>query len=143
MSEHDRLASALETGDLANVREIVSNHPGIVNAPEWTPPPLHCCVLWNQPAAATLLLDHGADIELEDPDRQTTPLRYAIVYAKPEMIRLLLSRGANAGPRGESGGSAYQLAVDAANGSLEEYEELPTREEYAGIVRLLEELGHG
>lgn len=33
-----------------------------------------------------LLLDQGADIEIRDPDRNTMPIRYAIVFCQPDMI---------------------------------------------------------
>jgi ankyrin repeat protein len=55
---------------------------------------------------AEILLDNGADIELRDPDRNTTPLRYAIVYCQRDMIPLLISRGANTGAITDNGTTA-------------------------------------
>jgi ankyrin repeat protein len=140
MSEHDDLANAIESGDGPSVERILKQHPELVNSPDWVPPPLHCAVLWNQPKIASILLDCGADIELPDPDRQTTPLRYAIVFCKKDLIPLLLSRGANAGPIIENGTSALQLAVDAANGEFEEFDDMPSRTDYVEIVALLKEV---
>ncbi len=141
MSEHNELATAIESGDAEKVERLLVKHPDLVNSPEWTPPPLHCAVLWNQPGIAEVLLENGADIEIRDPDRDTTPLRYAIVYCQKEMIPLLLSRGANAGVIKENGTTAMQLAVEAANGGFEEYDELPSRAEYSEVVDLLKQLG--
>lgn len=90
---HTSLSDAIECGDLATVERLIRQHPILVNSLEWTPPPLHCAILWNQLSVAELLLDSGADLELADPDRQTTPLRYAIMYCKTELIPMLLSRG--------------------------------------------------
>ena len=136
-SDHTALSDAIESGDHAAVELLIERFPELVNHPAWTPPPIHCAVLWNQPKIAELLLDNGADIEMLDPDRQTTPLRYAILYAKTDVIPLLLSRGANVGPVVDNGVSALQLAEDAAHGAYEEYDDLPRREEFEAVVALL------
>ena len=137
----DQLSDAIESGDVATVRQIVSEHPAVVNSPEWTPPPLHCAVLWNQPRVAELLLQFGADIEMRDPDRKTTPLRYAILYNKPELIRLLVERGANTGVLPGADTTAMELAQAAAAGQYEAYDDLPGKAAYCNVVKLLEELG--
>lgn len=141
MSKHDDLSDAIEAGNGPTVEKLLQKHPDLVNSPDWTPPPLHCAVLWNQPTIAEILLDNGADIEIRDPDRSTTPLRYAVVYCKKEMIQLLLSRGANAGPITEDGTTLLQLAVDAAAGEFEEYDDMPSRDDYREVVELLRQLG--
>ena len=127
-ADHTALSNAIESGDSVTVESLVQEHPELVNHPKWTPPPIHCAVLWNQPEIAELLLDNGADIEMRDPDRQTTPLRYAIMYGKPDLIVVLLSRGANTGPIVEDGMSALKLAQEAANGAYEAYDDLPSRD---------------
>ena len=141
MSTNRDFASAIETGDVATVKQVLAKHPNIANSNEWRPPPLHCAVLWNQPQIAEILLDSGADLEMRDPDRQTTPLRYAILYAKKEMIPILLAHGANAGPIKQDGTTAMELAVQAANGDFEEYDDLPPSSEYADVVSVLHENG--
>ena len=140
-ADHAALSDAIQAGNFRAVESLIQRHPELVNHPDWTPPPIHCSVLWNQAQVAELLLDHGADIETLDPDRQTTPLRYAIMYAKTELIPLLLSRGANTGPIVENGTSALQLAKDAANGAYEEYDDLPSRDEYGIVVTVLQQSG--
>ena len=139
--DHDAFATALESGDLATVESLIRRYPELVSHPDWTPPPIHCAVLWNQPKVAELLLDHGADIEMRDTDRQTTPLRYAIMYCKTDLIPLLLSRGAHAGPLADGRCSALQIAKKGAAGAYEEFEDLPRRETYEEVVTLLEWLG--
>lgn len=138
---HAAFSDAIETGDAETVKSLIQQHSGLVNHADWTPPPLHCAVLWNQPKIAEVLLDNGADIEIRDPDRSTTPLRYAIVYCKQQMIPLLLSRGANAGPICENGTTAFQLAEIAAAGEFEEHDDMPSRNEYSEIVDLLRQFG--
>ena len=138
---HTAFSDAIEFGDVQTVESLMREHPSLVNHPDWTPPPLHCAVLWNQPRIAEILLDNGADIEIRDPDRSTTPLRYAIVFNKKQMIQLLLNRGANSGPIVDSGTTALQLAKNAAAGESEDYDDMPSRKEYGEVVDLLERLG--
>ena len=134
-------SDAIETDNLAMIKKLIERQPDVVNHPTWTPPPLHCAILWNQLGAAELLLDNGADIEMLDPDRQTTPLRYAIMYCKTDLIPLLLSRGANTGPIFDGGMTALQLATAAANGKYEQYEDLPAKQNYENVVTILVESG--
>ena len=143
MSHHDDLANAIETGHEEAVRRLLAEHPDLASSLEWTPPPLHCAVLWNQPRIAEILLEHGADIEQRDPDRQTTPLRYAVLYARPDLIWLLIARGADTGVITDGGMSALELAEAAAAGEFEQYEDLPSRDEYAEIVEILNTLNAG
>ena len=140
-ADHASLSDAIESGDLDSVAALIQRHPQLLNHPDWTPPPVHCAILWNQPKVAELLLDSGAEIEMLDPDRQTTPLRYAIMYCKADLIPILLRRGANAGPIVENGSSALQLAQNAASGAYEEFDDLPSRCEYGDIVALLKQNG--
>jgi len=138
---HSSLSDAIESGDVSTVTTLIQQRPELVNHPEWIPPPLHCAVIWNQPQIANLLLDNGADIEMLDPDRQTTPLRYAIMYCKTDLIPVLLCRGANTGPIVQGGSSALQLAQDCANGAYEEFDDLPSREAYSDVAMLLKQAG--
>jgi len=140
-SDHTAFANAIEVGDVEAVAALLQRHPELVDHPSWTPPPLHCAILWNQPKIAEILLDNGANIEMRDPDRQTTPLRYAIMYCKTDLISLLLKRGANTGPIVEEGLSALQLAMEAANGAYDEFEDLPAQGEYQAVLLLLQQSG--
>ena len=140
MSVHHELANSIESGDTASVKRIIQENPGLVNSQDWTPPPLHCAVLWNQPLVAEILLDHGADLEIRDPDRETTPLQYATLYCKKDMIRLLVSRGARANFTRDGGSDVLQLAIRGTQGEFEEFDDLPTPTQYEAIVNLLKEL---
>ena len=140
-SIHTEFSDAIEFGKLDKVSTLVSQYPDIVNHPAWTPPPLHCAVLWNQVKIAETLLENGADMEMPDPDRDTTPLRYAIMYCKPEMVSFLLARGGNAGVVKQGGTTAMQLAREGANGTFEHYDDMPPRTHYAAVIQVLERNG--
>jgi ankyrin repeat protein len=136
-NESKQFSNAIEHGDVAAVESMLKQNPEWANRSTWTPPPLHCAVLWNQSEVAETLIRHGADIEMLDPDRQTTPLRYAIMYGKSDLIPLLISHGANTGAIVENGSSAIELAEEAASGAFEQFEDLPRKEEYEKVVRVL------
>ena len=136
-----RFAEAIEAGEARVVESMLESQPELANASDWTPPPLHCAVKWRQVRIVEILVDHGAHIESLDPDRQTTPLRYGIMYCCIEVLPTLLARGANTGAIVEGGTTALQLAAQAAGGAYAEYDDLPHPEQYAAVVRLLREMG--
>ena len=99
-----------------------------------TPPPIHWAIYDDKRKVVELLLEHGADMELRDQDRDATPLDYVIVYARKEIIPVLVSHGAHLKGR-------LQLAVKGASGGFEAFGELPSRQKYEEIVDLLGEFG--
>lgn len=139
--EHVAFSNAIETGNLDLVHSFLDQYPELVNHSDWTPPPLHCAILWNQLKVVDLLLENGADIEMLDPDQQTTPLRYAIMFCKTDVIPTLISRGADTGPIVDSGKSAFQLAQGALAGEYEDFEDLPRPDEYQAVVDMLLQAG--
>ena len=141
MSLVETLRVAIDADDADAAQQLLTQAEGLADSKEKTPPLLHYAVYVNRPRMIELLLDHGADIEIRDQDRNTTPLRYAIVYARREVIRLLVSRGAELGAIQPQRTTALQVAQDGAAGVFEEYEELPSRQEYGEIVDLLKQLG--
>ena len=116
--------------------KLLAEHPGLMKATNWTPPPL----LRNQPEMVELLIDHGADIELRDPDRDTTPLRYSVVYCRKDLIPILLPQDVEADKLVNKGTTALQLAVNAAKDCFDEFDDLPSQEVYAEIVDLLRKI---
>lgn len=134
-------AEAIETGDVDVCQNLLDRHPELLNHPEWTPPPLHCAILWNQIEVVKMLLQNGADIELLDPDQSTTPLRYAIMFGKTTVIPVLLAAGADAGPIVEGGSTSLQLAKDAADGRFSEFDDLLSPEAYLGVIKVLKQFG--
>lgn len=142
-SSEKRFSDAIESEHVDTVVSLLGKYPELINPEGWVPPPLHSAILWNRREVAEVLLDHGADLEQRDPDRQTTPLRYAVMYAKVDLIPLLISRGANQGAIEEGGLTAVELAETAASGEYEEYEDLPRAGEYAAVLDLLRSLEEG
>ena len=63
-----------------------------VNQPGWSP--LHYAASGPEPKIVALLLERGAVVDAEAPNRNT-PLMMAAGYGKEESVRLLLARGAD------------------------------------------------
>ena len=133
MPDIEDLYTAIEADDVDRIEQLLTMRPGLVNFAGENPPPLHWAIYRDKRGAVEALLNHGVDLTLRDRDREATPLDYAVVYARRELIPLLISRGAclNSGMR---------VALKGASGGFEEYPELPDRQQYQGIVNLLGEL---
>jgi truncated hemoglobin YjbI len=56
--------------------------------------PLHQAARQGYGSVATVLLDHGANIEARD-NKGQTPLRRAVNCRKPQLVRMFIRRGAN------------------------------------------------
>lgn len=63
-----------------------------INKPGWTP--LHYAATGPEPKVVKLLLERGAVVDAESPDK-TTPLMMAARYGKEESVTLLLAHGAD------------------------------------------------
>lgn len=73
-----------------SVRLIARGAP--IDKPGWSP--LHYAASGPEPRIVALLLERGAKVDAESPDR-TTPLMMAARYGKEESVKLLLARGAD------------------------------------------------
>ena len=131
-SRSEDLYSAIDADDVDRIERLLTMSPDLVNSTDETPPPIHWAIYRDKRRAVETLLNHGAVLAIRDRDRDATPLDYAVVYARKELIPLLISRGANID-------SAMGVALKGASGGFEEYTELPDREQYEAIVELLRE----
>jgi hypothetical protein len=86
-----------------------------VNKPGWAP--LHYAATGPEPAVVKLLLDHGAAVDAESPNR-STPLMMAAQYGNEASVDLLLARGADARRRNDRGLDAADFARLAKRGAL-------------------------
>ena len=78
-----------------------------VNKPGWSP--LHYAATGPDPTIVMLLLDRGAAIDAESPNR-TTPLMMAAQYGNEASVDLLLARGADPKARNDQGLRAADFA---------------------------------
>jgi hypothetical protein len=81
---------------------------------------LHDMAFTGDVAKAGLLLEHGADINALDDEYQSTPLGYAAHWGRPEMVALLLDRGADPNFSGAPWSTPLAWARKKGQGEIEE-----------------------
>jgi ankyrin repeat protein len=86
-----------------------------VNKSGWSP--LHYAATGPEPAVVKLLLDRGAAVNAESPNR-STPLMMAAQYGSEANVEVLLSRGADVRRRNDAGLNAADFARLAKRDAL-------------------------
>lgn len=86
-----------------------------VERPGWTP--LHYAASGPEPKVVALLLDRGARIDAESPNR-STPLMMAARYGTEDSVELLLDRGASVALRNDRNLAAADFAREAGREAL-------------------------
>ncbi len=86
-----------------------------VNKAGWSP--LHYAATGPEPKIVQLLLERGAVVDAESPNR-STPLMMAARYGKEESVKLLLARGADLKRTNDQGMTAADSARSAGRESL-------------------------
>lgn len=107
------LMMAALRGDLGWCERLIARGAP-VNKPGWSP--LHYAASGPEPKIIALLLERGAIVDAESPDR-TTPLMMAARYGKEDSVKLLLARGADA----KRTNDRNMNAADFARGSGREW----------------------
>jgi uncharacterized protein len=100
------LMMAALRGNLEAATELV-NKGAAINRPGWTA--LHYAASGGHEAVLKLLLDKGAALEAESPNK-TTPLMMASRYGSEASALLLLARGASSKARNDQGLAAGDFA---------------------------------
>ncbi|HXV57622.1 MAG TPA: ankyrin repeat domain-containing protein [Gaiellaceae bacterium] len=108
---------AAATGRVERLRELLEADPSLVGA--WASDgftPLHLAAFFRRPAAARLLVERGApvDVVARNEEIPVTPLQSAVTAGERETAALLLARGAD--PNFRHGGGFTPLHTAARNG---------------------------
>jgi hypothetical protein len=110
------LHAAVYSGNVEVVRILVEYDPAHVNARnDYGETPLHWASNGYNPSdgpAIRLLLEHGADINVQNYRFWTTPLHRAAEHGALEVVRLLLEHGADLEAKTYDGKTALQVAAD-------------------------------
>jgi len=89
---------AVKAGDLARVKELLAQEPGLVHVRDREmSTPLHWAAWKDQPGIIDVLLDEGAEIQTHNENNHwgTTPLHAAAHGNNPRAVAALLRRGAD------------------------------------------------
>jgi ankyrin repeat protein len=91
------IVAVLTLGDYDTAARLVRQSPGLLTPDGPANGVLHLMAKRNETAAATWLLDHGADPNARWAhwEAKVAPLHLAALANHPDMVRLLLSRGAD------------------------------------------------
>jgi ankyrin repeat protein len=109
--EAERLHRAAAEGDVAGARSLIEGGADLNTFDDVGFTPLHYAVRNGHHGLAKLLLDAGANVNArEESTNSNTAISVAVTEASPEMVELLLQRGANPGIRGWMGIDAYHAA---------------------------------
>ena len=117
------LYAEIATGSIVRVRELLQREPDLTRAAKETPPPCTGRSITTVRGSRNFCSMPEPTSELRDPDRDARPLEYAIVYARKQIIRVLVAHGAGAR-------NGLGTALKGAGGAFEEFPELPSRGEY-------------
>ncbi|KAF0287636.1 Ankyrin repeat and SAM domain-containing protein 6 [Amphibalanus amphitrite] len=105
------LHEAVRRRDLTLATQLLSADPGAANrVRSESGAPLTLAALAGDTPMAALLLRHGAVVDQPEPTTGWTPLMHAVFHNHPEMVKLLLSSGADANVRDHKGCTAFDLA---------------------------------
>ena len=127
------LYAEIATGSIVRVRELLQREPDLTRAAKETPPPCTGRSITTVRGSRNFCSMPEPTSELRDPDRDARPLEYAIVYARKQIIRVLVAHGAGAR-------NGLGTALKGAGGAFEEFPELPSSGEYEAVAALLGEL---
>ncbi len=92
-------------------RQALPAVPVVTSAAQVAGRTLHEAVLRGDVAATLKLLDQGMDIEAKDPGSGASPLHYAVMKGRMQIVDVLLSRGADINSRTRNGTTPLHTAA--------------------------------
>ena len=101
------LVGAARDGDIKDIKQHIAEGAD-VNALHFEMPPLTWAVTMGQIEAAELLLQHGADINGRNRDRNTA-LHLAVFLGRAEIAKLLIKNGADVNAKNNDGATPIDL----------------------------------
>src|SRR6185295_8680380 len=120
MSKVKELHEACKAGDVDTIRELLTVDRGLANSVSETdvrgPYPLHVVAEFNQPEAAKMLLEYGADVARLDAENAAMARGWARIFGRPEVVRVLLTAGSEPSQRNKHGLTALGCAVGGSQG---------------------------
>jgi ankyrin repeat protein len=124
-SQVTELHAAVKRGDLAAIRTWLQKNPVLVNARSETDArgtyALHVAAEAGQAAAAQLLLEHGADVNLLDLENDSIALCWAAFFGRPPVTEILLKAGSQPSQRNKHGLTPLGCALGGTRGQWQRF----------------------
>ncbi|MGD0206484.1 MAG: ankyrin repeat domain-containing protein [Verrucomicrobiota bacterium] len=108
----EKVLAEIRDADLIQFAEVDLNGPNVRGLLGETP--LHIVATWGDVESARILLNAGAEIDVNG-EYDHTALHEAIGQGHLEMVKLLVSRGADLKRRNSFGSNAIELAASSKN----------------------------
>ena len=144
MSKATELHEAVRRGDVALIQRLLEADPALANARSETDArgtyPLHVAAEFDRPAAARLLVEHGADLSLLDIENDSIALCWAAFYGRPEVARIMIEAGSDLNQRNKHGLTPLGCALGGAQGRWRQFSKA-TLEEWARTAELIQSRG--
>ena len=106
------LITSIYLNDIKNIKEALENGADVYFQDEQSGmSPLHVAILQNNRDIVELLLEKGADVNLQN-NSGDTPLHFAIAGENVELCNLLLNAGADVNLQNENGKTPLHHAVE-------------------------------
>ncbi len=95
------IAEAAKLADMRMVKSLLDAGAGVEGANQDGETALMIAIKVGEPALVKLLIDHGANVNVIERFHKQTPLMWAAAASKnaPEMVKMLLAKGADVKPR--------------------------------------------
>ena len=134
----------MKRGDLAALRRLLEADPALANARSETDPrgtfPLHVAAEFNQPGAARLLLEYGADVAARELENDAIALGWAAFFGRPEVVEVLLNANSNANQRNKHGLTPLGCAIGGTQGRWRKFSDASI-EDWQRAAELLRKRG--
>jgi ankyrin repeat protein len=144
MSKATELHEAVRRGDVASIQRLLEADPALANARSETDArgtyPLHVAAEFDRPAAARLLVEHGADLSRLDAENDSIALCWAAFYGRPEVTRILIQAGSELNQRNKHGLTPLGCAVGGTQGRWRQFSKA-TLEEWVRTADLIRARG--
>jgi len=139
--EPARLCAAATAGDLHEVARLLQQHPEIVNMPHGgvRRTVLHCASASGHVEIVTLLLDHGATIDITS-SFHYTPLLEASRDGHLDVVQVLVARGATT--TSPPGGPMTPLMAASCHGRVEVVQYLLRLQAVRSTIDIKDDSGH-
>lgn len=119
------LHAAVKRGDLPAMRQLLENDPSLANARSETDPrgpfPLHAAAEFNQPGAARLLLEYGADVAARELENDAIALGWAAFFGRPDVVEVLINASSELSQRNKHGLTPLGCAIGGAQGRWRQF----------------------